>query len=1293
MIGSDGRGGLTVIPEGGVSTISSFEGLLPYLARPVVDWMSAHPDTGHIETEGTVAFLDVSGFTKLSERLAKRGKVGAEDLSEAINMCFARLLAIADAEGGTLVKFGGDALLLLFTGNNHEQRACRAACDMRATLREVGRLEVDGARVQLRMSVGIHSGRFNLFLVGDSHRELLITGPDATITVRMESAANAGEIMVSPQTASRLPASYTSEGRSGGRLLRRSPARPAVVDLRSPRCRDLGDVDLLSCVPVALRPHLLAHHHEPEHRRATVAFIHFDGTDELVEKAGPAKTALLLEELVIAAQTSAQRHEVAFLASDIDSDGGKIILVAGVPSASGNDEERMLRALRDIVDSCPAIPIRIGVNRGDVFAGDIGPPFRRAYTVMGDTVNLAARLMARAAPGQILASPSVTDRSAAHFELTALEPFYVKGKALPVQAFAVGELLTATGAPAGTPSSEVTAFPLVGRQAELDRLCAALTSALGGSGGIIEIVGEAGLGKTRLLEELRTFAATTGAALDDYRYGCEPYQSSTPYSTLRSFVLAVLGVASEQRPEERVRRVTDVLRTADPRLEPWAPLFGPLIDATLPDTPECAALEAQFRPARLATTFAEFVARTVTTPTLVTIEDTHWMDEASAEMLRAVSEAASRAPLLICTTRRRDDTGHLAPDECSISLVPLAPPDARRLVEKATESAPLSPHVTTALVQRADGNPFYLTELLAAVTTGGIDSLPDSVEALITARIDRLPPEDRLVLRQVAVLGRSFPAEWLEALAGGSAQELCQRLDSFLRLEPDGLAGFEHALIRDAAYEGLPFRVRRQLHARVADIIRASDVNAAEERASLLSLHYLHAQRYAEAWSSALRAARQAEAVYANVEAAELYERAIGAARKLPELPTDELAGAQESLGDVRERFGAYAEAEAAYRVALKLASDNLLTRARLHQKIAFIQGWLDRYTQALGTLSRGLRLLEGCDGQDSGRQRARLQAAYASFSEMEGRHRRTIKWCKKAIETAERFEEKEAMADALRMLDWALAQVGDLDTPDNLRDALRIYGDLQDLTGQANTLNMLGGLAYWTGDWAEALLHYENAQKAADRSGNTVLSALFGANIAEILLDQGQIERAASLLGDASRITQAAGTRSGNAFALCNLARLASRQGHHEEAMSLLDRAITEAEAVGRMHEALEGRARKAEALLVAGRLEEALALADGTLDSARSLGGAPQSPLLHRVRAVAFFRMGRLPEAGEAFEVSLQAAEERSADYEVALSQTARATMLRRTGAGDTAQELEISAAAILNRLGVVSLPALFG
>src|SRR6478752_2729466 len=197
----------------------------PYVPRLVVDWVRNAPHDLHRTVDGTLAFVDISGFTKLTERLARSGKVGAEEMSDALDATFSALLGVAYEDGAGLVKWGGDAVLLLFDGPEHAPRAARAAHRMRAALRRVGHLDTSVGRATLRMSVGIHSGRFDFFLVGDPdhHRELIVAGPAATVTARTEGLANAGEIAVSPSTAALLDPVVLGNPAGAGRLLRSEP--------------------------------------------------------------------------------------------------------------------------------------------------------------------------------------------------------------------------------------------------------------------------------------------------------------------------------------------------------------------------------------------------------------------------------------------------------------------------------------------------------------------------------------------------------------------------------------------------------------------------------------------------------------------------------------------------------------------------------------------------------------------------------------------------------------------------------------------------------------------------------------------------------------------------------------------------------------------------------------------------------------------------------------------------------------------------------------------------------------
>ena len=200
--------------------------LTPYVPRLVLTWARDNPDARYRRLGGTLAFCDLSGFTAMSEKLAVLGRLGAEELADVLNVLFAALLEDAAAYGGSLLKYGGDAVLLFFEGDDHAARGATATHRMRATLRRVGTIKTSRGTVRVRMSVGLHSGEFDFFLVGDSHRELIVTGAGATTTVDMEATADAGEILLSPDTAAALAPSCVGDAKRSRLSAQAQPAVP-----------------------------------------------------------------------------------------------------------------------------------------------------------------------------------------------------------------------------------------------------------------------------------------------------------------------------------------------------------------------------------------------------------------------------------------------------------------------------------------------------------------------------------------------------------------------------------------------------------------------------------------------------------------------------------------------------------------------------------------------------------------------------------------------------------------------------------------------------------------------------------------------------------------------------------------------------------------------------------------------------------------------------------------------------------------------------------------------------------
>jgi class 3 adenylate cyclase/tetratricopeptide (TPR) repeat protein len=1270
--------------------------LVPFVPRVTVEWLREQPERAWQQLEATLAFVDISGFTAMSERLSNLGKAGAEEVTGIMNATFSALLEEAYGQGGSLLKFGGDALLLLFTGESHAARAARASHSMRTVLRTIGRPRTSAGSVQLRMHAGIHTGAFHFFLVGTSHRELLIAGPAATRTVEMEAISEAGEIVVSSELGALLDESVLGDPRDGGRLLVGEPAaRGELVPML-----DVDGVPVETAIPAPLRSQLLeVGPLEGEHRHAAIAFVRYSGIDEVIGAEGADAAAAALAALVESIQAAADEYGVTFLESDVDRDGGRIVLVAGAPRTFGDDEERLLRTLRSIVDSGLPLPVHIGAARGRVFAGQVGASFRRTYTILGDTAALAARLMARAGEDEIYVADELFARGGGQFLAQKLAPLTLKGKAEPVQAHVLGEL---AAAPAPPEAEEGAAVPFVDRERERAILDAAVAPVRLGFGTLVELIGDPGIGKSRLAQELKERCAdmrSIGAR-------CDQYETMTPYHPFRPLLHALLDVELDGDGGRNREVLSARLAQLDPDLVPWAPLLGAPLDVPVAHTPEVDALDPAFWRARLHGVVGRALAQILDGPTLLLFEDVHWMDDASAELLRFLGTQLPTRAWLACTTRRPGEGGFAAAEgsppvaAMTLRLEALPEEDARTLVEAAAVGRKLSDEELATITARGGGNPLFLQELALPEEGATDEALPETVEALVAARIDRLPPGDRALLRWASVLGVSFSASLIADVLEGDASasagsEAWDRLREFVERDPDVPAGFRfrHALIRDAAYDGLSYRRRRELHARVAEVDEARHPDPTEA-AELLSLHAYRGEQWDKAWLYSVIAGRRAWAKFANVEAAQFYERALEAAGASGDVPPLEVAEVWEALGDARMRLGEYENAHGAYDGARRVAELPHVEEARLMQKEAIAIFRLNQHAQALEQLSEALRLLERAGGTAAGAQRARLLSWYAAVLQRQKQPQAVIDWCRRSIEEAQPSGARDALAHAYFLLDWAYVALGEPHEARYSADAIAIYEELGDLDRLAWVLNNLGGYTYLDGRWDDAIELAERARDTFRKIGDETHAMIAAVNIAEVRSDQGRTDEAGPVFVDVLEHRRGGGIPAEIAEAMSLLGRHQARVGNFAEAHALLEEARELYRSEGAEFELLTTEARLAECLVLERRSAEALAAADAALAQAEGVAGASVvAAALHRHRGSALLQLDDRAGARAAFEASLATARAGgenygliSNDYEVALTLDALARLERADG---TDAALESERDAILTRLGVVRLP----
>ncbi len=768
-------------------------------------------------------------------------------------------------------------------------------------------------------------------------------------------------------------------------------------------------MDVASLLTPPLREHLLAAAGTSEHRAVGVAFVQFSGTDELLASAGPEAVAEALDELVRNAQDACARHATTFLESDIGRNGGKLMLVSGAPGGGRDVEDRILGTARLIVDRAFRLPLRAGVNRGAVFGGDFGPDHRRTYSVKGDAINIAARVMGKTPWGQVLATLEVVARAHVQVDVREVEPFLVKGHVLPIVAVAV----EAVGDPVDEESTEVVAT-FAGRERELAAVRPALARAATGSGALVHVVADPGLGKSAFVGQLCD-------EVPDYRVVRCPsghFGGAAAYNAVRRMLRELAGVDGGTPRDDQVAALRRLVVERCPELLVWFPLLAAVLDVAVPDTDETRDLDERFRVDQAGGGGGRRSCdRWSTTPTIFLFEDADEMDESSVTIVAEMAEQLDVRPWVLLVTRSRGPGGLQPVPESPFVAVELPPLDEKEslaLLEAWTRDSPVSDTLLRAIAEKAGGNPLFMEALLdVARERGSVADLPDSVGAVVAGQIDRLTPRDRTVLRFASVLGDQFALASLRTLVSGQGWAVdpddLRRLDAFI--EPQGTDTvwwrFTNAVVRDAAYHGLPFRLRRRMHLQAGEMLERS----VEDRAPVaeqLATHFFEAGELSRAWVHARVAGNRSRAVYSYAAALDQYQRAAYAAARVDGVPPREIADILEAQGDVADLAGLSHESIAAYRRAREFVRDDPLALAALMTKEVALHQRVGQLTTALRIIAHARRLARD-DSARACRVRSQLTGRLAFVNHSAPKHADALRWSALAVDEALRSEDTVA--------------------------------------------------------------------------------------------------------------------------------------------------------------------------------------------------------------------------------------------------------------------------------------------
>jgi tetratricopeptide (TPR) repeat protein len=576
---------------------------------------------------------------------------------------------------------------------------------------------------------------------------------------------------------------------------------------------------------------------------------------------------------------------------------------------------------------------------------------------------------------------------------------------------------------------------------------------------------------------------------------------------------------------------------------------------------------------------------------------------------------------------------------------------------------------------------------------GAIDSLAEA-DAAAMAQIDALSPDDRAIVRRAAVFGLTFHPRmlgWFAEEGEGTVPppDVWDRLRELFDEEPDGYLRFRRSLLRDAAYEGLPFRVRRKLHATVAARLE-EELDYPDEAAGILSLHYFEAGDFERTWRYGTLAAVRAEAAYAYVEAARLYMRALDAGRRAEKVDAKEFADTHVAMGIAWFRSGEFQKAAEAFTASRPLLAAEPLADARVMLKLAAIEEKLGNYREARRWTEQAREALGQIPGDEAARESARAAAWYATVLQAEGKTEEALDWAERTLAEAEPLGDAEALGDAYFVKGWAFGEMAKEGALALMQRSLEEHRRAGNLVRQAGVLMSLGVVCQWEGQWDEAMSYYQRGRDESAKIGDTVGAALARINVAEILTDRGEWADAESMLLETLPFWKTSQYHYYLAACLSLLGRVALRRGRFDEALTRLQEAKANFLHVGAEQEVPAVDARVAECHVALHKPELALELLTPMLDSGASSTGVVRiMPLIARVQGHALLQQGDAWGARDALDASLAAARERNDYFEATLTTLSLIELDRLEGV-EPALDIVEESRSLLARLKIRAVPA---
>jgi predicted ATPase/class 3 adenylate cyclase len=921
---------------------------------------------------------------------------------------------------------------------------------------------------------------------------------------------------------------------------------------------------------VADRPTLT----EPERRHITVLHVGLSGYATLLEHLDAGELERLMDRLKNGAADIVLRHGGTLNRVSTD----ELVALFGVPVGHEDDAIRAMGAALELQEFVPTVtgemkggPVleaHTGISTGLVVAA----PSRREdeqYSLAGDAAKAAARLALQADASDVLVSSETEHLLAPFFTTERLEPVTLGGGGPVVTPHRV---LGASGVRTRLEAAERTGLtPFAGREGEMRTLQSCLERAIRGEGQVVSVVGEVGVGKSRVRYEFRSRVDSAAVRIIEGR--CQALGITTPYLPFIEALRGVLGIAGPGEGDQSPESVIETLRAMDPNLEAYLPLYLHLLTLQSEQCPFPEHLKGEdLRLAMLEGLAAVFTLAAGQQPLVMFLEDWHWADEASQDMLRQLAGMVAAFPILVVVTARPEripDLGGIG-HHTLIQVGPLEASTSLAVILGVLQVDQIPEELGRRLHERTAGNPFFLEELCyemqeegllrvqegQASLTGEIESLhiPDTVQAVLRSRLDRVEPDPREVLRVASVIGHEFSREILEHTVPESVSLLpsLEALKSLgmiqqIRVLPKPEYRFKHALTQEVAYESLVQHQRKALHGVVGQAMEELYPDRVDEQPDVLAHHFGLAER----WPAAVRygqiAARKARHLSQFADELRILDNVYRCMAKLE--PSDERRETEIEILLARER-------------AYETAGDRERQQAIIDELLALI------------------------DPEVHQRQLADALIRQGDLYTLLGRSDEAAEALNRSIEIWQELSDRVGERNALRSIGFLRWQEGDYGRAIHAAEAtLSIDREREDVGAIAQDLNNLGMVLKAAGQIDRALGYLEEAGQLSTEEKN---SALYTAS--QIYRERGDVDRAMEYLKKVHEINRRTGRRRGESFTLAAMASIALDQGEPDESVRIYEELVHRMREVQYAAGLAMGLERLSELLLALGRHNEAL-------------------------------------------------------------------------------------------------------